>query len=114
MWSRMGPREVLKVRLETGIIAREGVDGVIHIRLGEGRVDQRLRIYGWCAWDVDYAEEGLEGVITADVVGNGVGDSDILEATGEDLIVVRRVTPRPKTLGGVVRQYRRVVEVCGV
>ena len=42
---------------------------------------------------------------------NGVGNFDVLEASGGDLEVVRWVTPGPKTIDGGVGKNRRMVEV---
>lgn len=109
----MRSREVLKIQLETGIIAVKRVQNIIHIRLRKCRVDHCLRVHRH-AVDTGHAEEGLEGEVTANVVRNGVGNLDILEATGEDLVVIVRVTPGPKTLSSGVRKDRSVIEVRGV
>ena len=112
MGSRMRSREVLKIRLEVGVIARKGVHSIIHIRLCESRVDHFLRVHTWRAGH--YIKEGLKREIAADVVRNGIGNFDILETTGEDLVIIVGVTPRPKALNSGVGEYRRVVEVRGI
>ena len=114
MWSGMGSTDVLKECLETGIISRKRVQSVIHFRLRERRVDVQIRVYGSGAGETSYAKEGLEGDVTANVMRNGVGDFDVLKATGKDLVVVRRVTPGPNTVEGRVGKDRRVVEVRGI
>jgi len=56
----------------------------------------------------------LKGIIAANVVRNGVGDLDILEATGGDLKVVVGFTPIPDAVNGGVGKDRRVVKVGGI
>lgn len=84
----MRPGNVLEIRLEVDILPCERGQSKIHIRLRERGVDHQKRVHGRCARDVDTSEEGLKGIITTDVVWNGVGDSDIFETTGGDLEVV--------------------------
>ena len=114
MWSGMGSTDVLKECLEAGIISCKRVQSVIHFRLRERRIDVQIRVHGSSAGETSYAKEGLEGDVTANVMRNGVSDFDVLEATGEDLVVVRRVTPGPNTVKGRVGKDRRVVEVRGI
>ena len=100
--SRMRSINVLKIRLEAGIVPREGASREIHVRFRKRGVDHQLGVYGQCTgrWGeaVPEREERLEGVITTDMVWDGVGDRDILETAGRDLEIVCRITPRPKTL----------------
>ena len=96
MRSRMRSIDVLKIRLEVGVVPRERVDREIHVLFRERGVDHQLGISGGLARRRGEVagEEGLQGIITADVVRNGIGDLHILETTGRDLVIVRRVTPR--------------------
>ena len=66
------------------------------------------------AGDDQSSGEGLKGKITTDVVGAGVGDFDILEATGGDLEVVLGVTPRAEAVVSGVGPDRRVIKVRGI
>ena len=114
MWSRVRPKDAFKIRLEVDIVSRKRVQVVIHARLREGRVDHHLGVYGRCAGDNQSSEEGLEGIIAADVVRNQVGDSDVLETTSGDLEVVLWVTQRAKTFNGGVGKDRRMLKVRGI
>ena len=52
--------------------------------------------------------------IPADAVRNGVGELEVLERSGRDLVVVVRVTPRSKSLDLIVRKQRCVVNIRGI
>ena len=115
----MRPINVLKIRLEAGKVPREGIDREIHVRFRERSVYHQLGVYGQCTgwWGeaaVPKREERLKGVITTDMVWGGVGDRDILETAGRDLEIVRRVTPRPKTLIIGIGKNRRMFKVRGI
>jgi len=100
MRSRMRPRDAPMVYLEALKVARESVDREIHVRLCECAVDPSLTVHPG-RWDkAGYRCEGSKGIITADVVRDGVGDGDILETAGGDLVIVICITPRPETLFG--------------
>ena len=40
----------------------------------------------------------MKGEISAEVVGNGVGDPHVFEGTCGNIVVVFRVTPTPETI----------------
>lgn len=115
----MGPRmrsiEVFESRLEGDIIPRGRVQGGLDNVARERCVEHQRGIHRYTRgpgkpwWEV-----GVQGIITADVVGNGVCEPDVLEATGGDPEVVVRVTPRPKTIVSVVGKDRRVIKVRGI
>ena len=113
MRSRVRIRDAPKMAIESDIVPRIRVHGGIHSRLSECRVDQQLGVLRR-AGEEQSSEQGLKSKITTDVVRNGVGDFDILEATGEDLVVVLRVTPRAETVVSRVGKDRRVVKVRGI
>lgn len=56
----------------------------------------------------------MEGIIATDAVRNGIGDIDILEATGTNLVVIVRVTPRAEAIIVGVGKDRRMVKVRGI
>jgi len=112
--SRVGPADTFNIRLEADVITRKRIHSEIHICFRERGVDHQQRVYRWCSGDSDSEEEGLKGEITANLVRNGVGESDILEATSRDLEVVRRITPSTNTVKSGVRKKRRVIEVLGI
>jgi len=89
MRSRMSPGEVFKISLEVGIVPRERVDRVIHIRLRERGVDHKIGVPRCVRRGV----QEVKGIITADVVRYGVGDCDILETAGGDLEIVLWLAP---------------------
>lgn len=96
MRSRMRPIDVLKVRLEVGVVPSERVDCEIHVFFCHRGVDHQLGVSSGLArrrGEVG-GEERLQSIVTADVVRNGIGDHHILETAGRDLVIVRRVTPR--------------------
>ena len=99
--------------IESGIVPRKRVHSGIHNRLRERRVDQQLGVLGR-AGDEQSPEQGLKSKITTDVVRDGVGDFDILEATGGDLVVVVWITPRAESVVGGVGKDGRVIKVRGV
>ena len=114
MWSRMRPRDVLMVYLEAGEIPCESVDREIHVGLCERAVDPSLAVHPGL-WDkAGPRYEGSKGIITANVVWDGVGDSDILETAGGDLVIVICVTPRPEALCGGIGKDRCVLKVRGI
>jgi len=95
MRSRMRPIDVLKIRLKAGVVPRERVDREIHVLFRERGVDHQLGVWDWCARRRgEVGEEGLQSIITADAVRDGIGELDILETAGRDLVIVRWVTPR--------------------
>ena len=98
--------EVLEVALEVVIIPIERVEGVIDICLRERDVDRRGEIDSRCARESSRVKE--VSIVASDVVFGGVGERYVLETTGGDLEIIRRVTPTPETLVSVVR------EDCGI
>ena len=74
----------------------ERVKRVIDIPLRERDVNRRGKVYGWCTGESSRVKK--IGEIAADVVFDGVGEYDVLETTGVDLEIIRRITPRAKTL----------------
>jgi len=112
MRSRVRPVDVLKVRLEAGIVPREGADHEIHFRFCECGVDHQRGVHGRCAGQ--WGDVKLRGIITADVVWDGVRDRHILETAGINLEIVCWVTPRPKTIMGGIGKDRRVFKVSGI
>ena len=109
----MWPIETSKIRLEAGKVPSKRVDRVIHILFRERGVDHQVgRHAGHC--ESGYTEERLKGVVTADVVRDGVGDLYVLETTGGDLEIVVWVTPTTETVVGVVGKHGGMVEVCSV
>ena len=56
----------------------------------------------------------MKGIIPADVVWDGVGNYNVLETTRTELVVIIRVTPRPKSITFGVGKDRRMVKVCSV
>ena len=95
MRSRMWPRDALKVWLEAVKVPREPVNRSIHIRLREREVDPSLAVHPRRWGEAVHRREGSKGIITADVMRDRVGDRDILETSGGDLVIVIRITPRP-------------------
>jgi len=96
----MRPRDACMVYLEAREVPREPIDREIHVRLCERAVDPKLTVHPG-RWDKTVHRcEGSKGIITADMVRNGVGDGDILETAGGDLVIVICITPRPETLFG--------------
>lgn len=95
----MRPIDVLKIRLEVGIIPRERANLESCVLWRERGVDHQQGVNGRVAgrWSeaTDVAEERLKGIIAADVVRDRVGDRHILETAGRDLEIIVRVTPRP-------------------
>jgi hypothetical protein len=96
MGSGVRSGEVLEVPLEVVVVPIERGKRVIDILLRERDVDRRGEIHGWCTGESSRVKE--VGEIAADVVRDGVGEQDVLETTGVDLVIVRRITPRAKTL----------------
>ena len=115
MGSRVGVRNRLKMGLEVDVVPRKRIHGVVHNRFRECRVHHQQGVHE-PAGDGDGGSSGerLKGKITTDVVGGGVGDFDILEATGGDLEVVLRVTPRAETVVSGVGPDRGVIKVRGI
>ena len=109
MGSGVRSGEVLEVPLEVGIVPIERVERVIDILLREGDVDRRGQIHGWCTGESGRVKD--VGEITTDVVFGGVGEGDVLETTGGDLEIVRRVTPTPESLVRAVREDRGTEKV---
>ena len=114
MRSGMRPTDAFKIRLKADIIPRERIHIEIHNRFRERGVDHQEGVHRWRSRGVDSKEEGLNGEIPADVVRGGVGESDILEATGGNLEVVCWITPRSNTVKSGVGKQRRVIEVRGI
>ena len=56
----------------------------------------------------------MKGIVAADIVWDGVGVLDILEATGVDLVVIVGVAPRAKAVIIGVGKDRRVAEARGI
>ena len=110
----MSPVDAFKIRLKADIIPRKRIHVEIHVLLRERGVDHQLGIHGWRSGSVNSKEEGLNGEIPADVVRDGVGESDTPEATGGNLEVVCGITPRSKTVKTGVGKKRRVIEVRGI
>ena len=114
MWSRMGPRDAPMVYLEALKVPCESVDHEIHVRLCERAVDPSLTVHPG-RWDkAGDRRKGSKGIITADVVWDGVGDGDIFETAGGDLVIVICVTPRPEALCGGIGKDRCVLKVRGI
>ena len=115
MRSRMWPKETSKIWLEGGKVPSKRFDRVIHIRFRERGVDKDVgrkeSIDGESGQSTD---EGLNGIITADVVRDGVSKFDVLETTCVDLEIVVRVAPATETFLGVVGKDGGMVEVRGV
>ena len=116
MHGRMRSIKTLEETLEAGIVSDVVFHKEVHIRFGESRVDHHVRgdDTGGRAGEVGSGEVGLEDEVTADMVGNGVGDGDILESTGVDLVVVVGVAPSTDTVIGGVGKDRRVEKVGGI
>jgi hypothetical protein len=115
MGSRMRTKEVLEVRLEAGKVAGVVVERDIHSVLCVGGVDHECGVHsGRWGEAVRWREERLKSIITADVVGDGVGEHEVLEATGGDLVIVVRVTPRSQTLSSGIGKDRGVLGVRGI
>ena len=110
----MRPGGTLKICLEVNKVPRKRVHVVIHIRSRQRRVYQQQRV-GRYAGDGDYYETvGLKSEVAADVVRDGVGESDIFETASRDLEIILWVTPRPETINSGVGPDRRVVIVRGI
>jgi len=108
------PLDAFNESLKADVIPRERVHIEIHDLFRERGVDHQQGVHGRRSGGVDAKEEGLNSEIPADVVRGGVGEFDILEATGGNLVVVRRITPRPETVKSGVGKERRVIEVRGI
>ena len=112
--SRMRVGDALKMNLEVDVISRKRVHVGIHNRLRECGVDHQQGVYGRAGEEQVSCGEGLKGKIATDVMGDRVGDFDVLEATGKDLVVVLRVTPRAETVVSGVGPDRCVIKVRGI
>ena len=107
----MGAVDVLEICLEVDVISRKRVDGIIDVLFAEGGVEKRRGSYGL---GESRDRNGLEGIVATDVMWDRIGDGDVLETAGRNLVVVFRVTPRPKALLGGVGKDGRVVKVRGI
>ena len=112
MPSRVRPGDTLKICLEVNKVPRKRVHVVIHIRSRQRCIDQQQRV---CRYAGDYYETvGLKSEVAADVMRDGVGESDIFETASRDLKIILWVTPRPETVNSGVGPHRRVVIVRGI
>lgn len=89
MRSDVRPVNTFHIRLKADVIPSKRIHLEIHDLFRERGVDHQLGVHSWRSGGADAKEEGLNREIPADVVRDGVGDSDILEATGRNLVVVR-------------------------
>ena len=88
--------EVLEVPLEVVEVPIERGKRVINICLREREVDRRGEIDGWCTGESSGVKE--VGEIAADVVWDRICEHHVFETTGVDLVIIRRIAPRAKTL----------------
>ena len=115
MRSRMRSKDTLCIRLKVEEIPPKRIHDEIHVCFRERRVEHQRGIQSYAGRDaVQSCKEGLEGVIPADVVRNGVGKPDVFETTGRDLEVIVRVTPESKTIVRRIGKDRCVIKVRGV
>jgi len=111
MRSRMGSTDTLQISLEADIVTRERVYGEIHILRRESCVDHKQWVHRWrTGGDGHSLKEGLKGIITANVVWDGISDLHVLETASRDLEVVLGVTPVPEAIIGGVGKDSRVVK----
>ena len=100
--------DVLEIRLEADIVSSKGADGVIDVLFGECGVDHRRRSH---SLGESTGSNGLNRIVTTDVMWDGISHHDVLETASGNLVVVIRVTPGPETLLGGVGKDRRVIQV---
>ena len=112
MGSRVRSGEVLEVALEVVVVPVERVERVIDVCLREREVDRRGEIGGRCTGESGGVEEVSK--VTADVVFGGVGEHYVLETTGGDLEILRRVAPTSETLVSVVREDGGIEKVASI
>lgn len=111
----MRPKYTLRIRLEVEEIAPKRVQDKIDIVFGERGVEHQRGVQGYAGRDAKQSlKEGLEGVVATDVVWDGVGKPDVLEAAGRDLEVVIWIAPGSKTVVRGVRKDRCVIKVRGI
>ena len=112
MGSGVRSGEILEVPLKVVKVPIERVKCMIDIFWREREVDCQGKIHGWCTGEHNRAK-GV-GETAPDVVFDGIGENYVLETASTDLEIVRRITPRAKTLVSVVGEDRRVVKVRSV
>ena len=104
MQTRVRPRKVLKSPLEVDIITSERAYDEIYNFLDKRRVEHHCGVHRWCTnkGGEESIKAGWVGVIPAESMGDRIGKLEVLEGTGEKLVVFIRITPPPETVGTVV------------